>query len=261
MKKTKILVVDDEVLSRRKIMRFIREYPGDFEVFEADHGFKALEIIQKESPEIVFLDIEMPEMNGMDLIQCLTRISHKFSTENPEPLDFKLIFQTAYSEFAVEAFEKNALDYLLKPFDGKRFNQALDKALKNGNTSVHQLTKLSSQLTREKVYLSQVIVKRGLKNSLIPIEDVFWFKSENHYTYTCTKDFEYIYTEALKDLTPKLNPQFFLQVHRNAIVQLKFIKEVIQGDNIKLILENGTRIPVSRSHKKLIKEQVLKSQP
>ena len=142
MKKTKILVVDDEVLSRQKIMRFIHEYPGNFRVFEADHGFKAMEIIREKRPEIVFLDIEMPEMNGMDLIECLTQTSGKPSTENSETeqfendhrgtervlekmtnkkarhtgvLDFKLVFQTAYSEFAVEAFEKNALDYLLKP--------------------------------------------------------------------------------------------------------------------------------------------------
>lgn len=245
MKKTKILVVDDETLSRQKIIRFIYEHPGNFEIFEADHGFKAMEIIETQHPEIVFLDIEMPEMNGMDLIQCLGAS------------DFKLIFQTAYSEFAVEAFEKNALDYLLKPFDQKRFNRALDKALKENKSSNDPLTRLSSQFTRNKVYLSKIIVKRGFKNTLIPIENIHWFKSENHYTYACTKDFEYIYTEPLKELALKLNPQSFLQVHRNAIVQLSFIKEVIQGDNMKLILENGIHIPVSRSHKKLIKERIL----
>ena len=255
-----ILVVDDEVLSRQKIIRFIEEYPGDFNVFEADHGLKALEIIEKKSPDIVFLDIEMPEINGMDLVGCLTQsFHHEVSMGKTRSPGFKLIFQTAYSEFAVEAFEKNALDYLLKPFDQKRFNQALEKALKDKNTSTSQLTKLSSKLTEEKIYLSQIIVKRGLKSTLIPIEDVFWFKSENHYTYACTENFEYIYTEALKDLALKLNPDFFLQVHRNAIVQLRLIKEVIQGDNMKLVLQNETRVPVSRSHKKIIKDKILKN--
>ncbi len=259
MKKTKILVVDDEILSRQKIIRFIHEYPGDFNIFEADHGLKALEVIEKQSPDIVFLDIEMPEMNGMDLIQCLTtQSSHKLPATKPRTPDFQLIFQTAYSEFAVEAFEKNALDYLLKPFDRKRFNQALDKALNSSKNPAHHLTKLSSQLTRKKMYLSRVIVKRGVKNTLIPIENIFWFKSENHYTYACTEDFEYIYMEALKDLAPKLDPESFLQVHRNAIVRLAFIREVIQGDNMKLVLENDTRVPVSRSHRKPVRERILK---
>ena len=246
MEQTKILIVDDEKLSRQKIMRLIKDYPEDFTVFTADHGFKALEVIENQKPDIVFLDIEMPEMNGMDLVQ---------SIKKPK---FKLIFQTAYSDFAVQAFEKNAIDYLLKPFNQKRFNQALDKALnqlnKGKKTTTDQLDQLSSQLIKNKVYLSQFVVKRGLKNTLIPVDEIYWFKSENHYTYLCIKDFEYIYTEPLKDLSLKLDPKLFFQVHRNAIVHLKFIREVIQGDNMKLILKNGTQVSVSRSHKKMIKK-------
>ena len=100
---TKVLVVDDELLSRKKIMRFLNMHSEEFDVREASNGVEALDEIERFVPDIVFLDIEMPEMNGMDLIQAIR-----------EP-QFKLIFQTAYSEFAVQAFEKNALDYLLKP--------------------------------------------------------------------------------------------------------------------------------------------------
>ena len=114
---TKVLVVDDELLSRKKILRFLEQRQEQFNVLEASNGIEALDIIEKDSPDIVFLDIEMPEMNGMDLVQAV---------QNP---NYKLIFQTAYSEFAVQAFEKNALDYLLKPFNQDRFNQALDKGL------------------------------------------------------------------------------------------------------------------------------------
>lgn len=241
---TKILVVDDELLSRKKIRRFIEERPETFEVFEASNGIEALNMIETHNPDIVFLDIEMPEMNGMDLIQTIG-VPH-----------FKLIFQTAYSEFAVEAFEKNALDYILKPFNQERFNQALDKGL-GSTTSPQQLTALTDTLTQDEVYLSKVVVKRGMKNTLIPIEDVMWFKSENHYTYVCTKEFEYIYSEPLKDLVKKLNPDQFLQVHRNAIVNHQYIKDIIQGDNMKIVLENGSEISVSRSNKKVIKERIL----
>lgn len=241
---TKILIVDDELLSRKKIRRFIEQRPETFEVSEASNGIEALNMIESQHPDIVFLDIEMPEMNGMDLVQTIGI---------PK---FKLIFQTAYSEFAVEAFEKNALDYILKPFNEERFNQALDKGLQ-GITSSQQLTGLTDTLTKDEVYLSKVVVKRGMKNTLIPTEEVLWFKSENHYTYVCTKDFEYIYTEPLKDLVQKLNPSVFLQVHRNAIVNVQFIKDIIQGDNMKLVLDNGSEVQVSRSNKKVIKERIL----
>lgn len=242
----KILVVDDELLSRKKILRFIEQRPETFEVFEASNGIEALDRIETHNPDIVFLDIEMPEMNGMDLVQSLGV---------PQ---FKLIFQTAYSEFAVEAFEKNALDYILKPFNQERFNQSLDKALKN-DTNTQQITGLTTALTNDDIYLNKVVVKRGMKNTLIPVEDVLWFKSENHYTYVCTKDFEYIYTEPLKEMVEKLNPQQFMQVHRNAIVNTQYIKDVIQGDNMKLVLDNGAEVQVSRSNKKVIKEKVLQA--
>ncbi len=240
----KILVVDDELLSRKKIIRFIEQRPETFEVFEASNGIEALDIIETQKPDIVFLDIEMPEMNGMDLIQTIG---------TPQ---FALIFQTAYSEFAVEAFEKNALDYILKPFNQERFNQALEKGL-SGNTEASQLTQLSTQLRKDEVFLTKVVVKRGMKNTLIPIEEVLWFKSENHYTYVCTKDFEYIYSDPLKDLIEKLNPNLFLQVHRNAIVNVQYIKDIIQGDNMRLVLDNGAEVQVSRSNKKVIKERIL----
>lgn len=241
---TKILVVDDELLSRKKIMRFIEQRPETFEVFEASNGIEALNLIESQNPDIVFLDIEMPEMNGMDLIQTIG-VPH-----------FKLIFQTAYSEFAVEAFERNALDYILKPFNQERFDQALDKGLQ-GTTESQQLVGLTDQLKKDEVYLTKVVVKRGMKNTLIPVEDVLWFKSENHYTYVCTKEFEYIYSEPLKELIDKLNPSQFMQVHRNAIVNSQYIKDIIQGDNMRLVLDNGAEVPVSRSNKKVIKERIL----
>lgn len=240
----KILVVDDELLSRKKIIRFLEQRPEQFDILEASNGIEALNMIENDSPDIVFLDIEMPEMNGMDLIQSIGKP------------DFKLIFQTAYSEFAVEAFEKNALDYLLKPFNEERFNQSLEKALQTPNEP-SQVIGLTHTLAKDSVYLSKVVVKRGMKNTLIPVDEVLWFKSENHYTYVCTKDFEYIFNEPLKDLIEKLNPDQFIQVHRNAIVNAKYIKDIIQGDNMKIILETGIEIPVSRSNKKVIKERIL----
>lgn len=242
----KVLVVDDENLSRKKIRRFLEEKNQGFEIFEAENGLQALELIESQKPAIVFLDIEMPEMNGMDLINSL-----------PAP-DFHLVFQTAYSEHAVQAFEKNAIDYLLKPFNQERFNQALDKCLqKDSSQVIKDIDHLKESFSQKNIYLSKIVVKRGTKNTLIDVDKILYFRSENHYTYICTDSFEYIYNEPLKDLAPKLDPKMFLQTHRNAIINIKSVKEVIEGDNMQTVMSNGQRLQVSRSNRKSIKEIVL----
>lgn len=242
----KVLIVDDENLSRKKIRRFLEDR-GGFQIEEAENGLQALNMIEKDQPQIVFLDIEMPEMNGMDLIASLSRPS------------FHLVFQTAYSEYAVQAFEKNAIDYLLKPFNQDRFNSALEKCLtKNPNQIIQDLDHLKESFTEKNIYLSKVVVKRGTKNTLIDVDKIIYFRSENHYSYICTENFEYIHNEPLKDLIQKLNPKMFQQVHRNAILNLNCIKEVIEGDNMQAVMTNGQKLQVSRSHRKLVKDMVLK---
>jgi DNA-binding LytR/AlgR family response regulator len=189
----------------------------------------------------------MPEMNGMDLLHSLPRPS------------FRLVFQTAYSEYAVQAFEKNAIDYLLKPFNQDRFNQALEKCLKKpSNQLVRDLDYLKESFSEKSIYLSKVVVKRGTKNTLIDIDKVIYFRSENHYTYICTEAFEYIHNEPLKDLISKLDPKKFQQVHRNAIINLNHVKEVIEGDNMQAVMSNSQKLQVSRSHRKLVKDLVLR---
>jgi two-component system, LytTR family, response regulator len=242
----KVLIVDDENLSRKKIRRFLEVRGPQFQISEAENGLQALDLIEKENPDIVFLDIEMPEMNGMDLIHSLPRPS------------FHLIFQTAYSEYAVQAFEKNAIDYLLKPFNQDRFDQALEKCLKKPSQQlVTDLDHLKDSFTKKNIYLSKIVVKRGTKNTLIDIDKVLYFRSENHYSYVCTESFEYIHNEPLKDLISKLDPKIFQQVHRNAILNLNHIKEVIEGDNMQAVMSNGQKLQVSRSHRKIVKDMVL----
>ncbi len=242
----KVLIVDDENLSRKKIRRFLEDRGEGFNILEAENGLQALDMIESEKPQIVFLDIEMPEMNGMDLI-------HAVSQPN-----FHLVFQTAYSDYAVQAFEKNAIDYLLKPFNQERFNSALEKCLKkNSKQLIDDLDHLKEAFTTKNIYLQKVVVKRGTKNTLIDIDKVIYFRSENHYTYICTENFEYIHNEPLKDIIQKLDPKMFQQVHRNAIINLSNVKEVIEGDNMQAVMSNGQKLQVSRSHRKLVKDLVL----
>jgi len=243
----KVLIVDDENLSRKKIRRFLEDRGEGFNIMEAENGLQALDMIENEHPNIVFLDIEMPEMSGMDLIHSLP---------NPK---FHLIFQTAYSEYAVQAFEKNAIDYLLKPFNQDRFNQALEKCVKKPSSQLIQdLDQLKDSFAEKKMYLTKIVVKRGTKNTLIDVDKIIYFRSENHYSYICTENFEYIHSEPLKDLILKLDPKKFQQVHRNAIINLDCVREVIEGDNMQAVMSNGQKLQVSRSHRKLVKDLVLK---
>lgn len=250
MNTKKVLIADDEVLSRKKIRRFLEDrekiHQESYKISEAENGVQALDLIDSEKPHIVFLDIEMPEMNGMDVVNSL-----------PSP-NFHLVFQTAYSEYAVQAFEKNAIDYLLKPFNQERFDEALEKCLRKDSTHLIQdLDQLKTSFAEKNIYLTKVVVKRGTKNTLIDIDKVLYFRSENHYTYVCTDTFEYIYHEPLKDLAPRLDPKRFLQVHRNAILNITAIKEVIEGDNMQAVMSNGQRLQISRSNRKNIKDMVL----
>lgn len=247
----KVLIVDDEDLARKKIRRFLEDKNttsnAGYEILEAQNGLQALDIIESQKPNIVLLDIEMPEMNGMDLINAL-----------PNP-SFHLIFQTAFSEYAVSAFEKNAIDYILKPYTQERFNQALEKCVKKTPLQVAtDLGNLKDSFTKKNMYLTKIVVKRGTKNTLINIEDVIYFRSENHYSYICTENFEYIHSEPLKDLIPKLDPTVFRQVHRNAILNINRVKEVIEGDNMSAVMTNGQKLQVSRSNRKMVKDMVLR---
>ncbi|MCB9073667.1 MAG: response regulator transcription factor [Bdellovibrionaceae bacterium] len=243
----KVLIVDDEVLARKKIRRFLEEKNQGYEILEAENGLQAMEMIEAQKPNIVFLDIEMPEMNGMDLISALPSIN------------FHLIFQTAYSEYAVSAFEKNAIDYLLKPYNQERFNQALEKCTHKPNQQlVTDIDHLKEDFAKKNIYLNKLVVKRGTKNTLINVEDVIYFRSENHYSYICTEHFEYIYNEPLKDLVNKLDPKVFRQVHRNAILNMNRIKEVIEGDNMSAVMTNGQKLQISRSNRKMVKDIVLR---
>ena len=166
MATNRILIVDDEELARKKIKRFLRTCAPDFSIHEAENGVRALQSIQEIAPNLVFLDIEMPGLSGLEVLQ------------NIEHRPFKLIFQTAHAEFAVRAFEENACDYLLKPFDQERFQKALQRALARPENE--NLLGLENQLRSEKQYLERLSVKLGNKTRLLKVNEVEYFTSKDH---------------------------------------------------------------------------------
>lgn len=232
----RILIVDDEELARNKIRRFLREIQSDrveeFALKDALNGFDAVEAVKVFKPQLLFLDIQMPGMNGFDVLAHLS------------DRDFQVIFQTANDGEAIRAFEENACDYLLKPFTRERFRKALERAL--GRLRDVQEPPISQQAADKFPYLQRILVQdRGIK-SIIEVEQVECFVARDHYCSLVVDQKEYLSELSLARLAESLDPEKFLRVHRNSIVQLAAVKSICSGSNMELELKSGQIVSVSR---------------
>ena len=237
----KVLIVDDEKLARQKIRRFLEGSNVNPLVEEAVNGLEALSKISSTKPDIVFLDIQMPGLSGFEVLQHL------------EERSFKLIFQTAYDEYAIQAFEENACDYLLKPFTRERFQRSFERAMTSLGVQ-RELSHLERRLVENKKFLEKIAVKQGSKFKIINLNDVICFISQDHYTCAYVGSSEYICDPSLSHLEGRLPPDVFLRLHRNNIVKVSEIKSVMGGENMTAELSNGLKLPVSRNNRKRLKE-------
>lgn len=228
----KILVVDDEPLARSKIIRFLKEIDLKFIIVEANNGIVALELIKKEPPDLILLDIEMPGMSGLQLLQ------------NLENRNLKIIFQTAFEHYAVKAFEENACDYLLKPFTKERLEQALQKAL-----SRIELEKLEKSFHQKNCYLEKIAISTTKKTLLLDVHTIVCIKSMDHYSTVITEAGEFLCDLSLTFLEKRLDPKMFARVHRKNIVKLDHIVSILKGENMKIELTNGMQVEVSRQNR------------
>lgn len=245
----KTLIVDDEPLARLRLQRLISEFPQTFEIIgEAENGEDALNKIEALKPELVFLDIQMPEMNGFEVLQQLSFFP-------------KVIFCTAFDEYALKAFESHCIDYLVKPLTKERFAKTVEKLNRlNGNQSDLNLNKLIEQLTLEnkKSEATTIPVKLGDKIIFIRLNEVSYFKADEKYVSLVTKHAKsYILDSSLKKLEEKI-PGYFIRVHKSYIVNKNLLKEVRKHYNNRFVLimddYNQTKITSGRSYYPDIKE-------
>ena len=243
MKKS-ILIVDDEQMARERIKRFLASYTAyPLEIAEAENAPQALEMIKNKIYDVVFLDIQMPVMTGFDLLYQL------------EDRPFQIIFQTAYDEFAVKAFEVSACDYLLKPFNEERLISALNKALaaaRSAPLAKRGLESLEQQLEKSKIYLNSVTSKNGTITKVLRIADIYAFKSEDHYTFAMTSHGEFIIDNSLSFLEKHLDPQAFIRTHRSHIVKADMIDRVGGAEEPVVFLKGSIEIPLSREGRKKV---------
>jgi two-component system LytT family response regulator len=226
----KTLIIDDEPLAASIVQEYLTAFP-QFELVEICHdGFQGIKAIQKHTPDLIFLDVQMPKITGFEMLELLD--------EPPA-----VIFPTAFDQYALKAFDSMAIDYLLKPFSQNRFNQAIERFLNQSSgveqDAVNQLAEKSSRLV--------VRVKNEIK--IIPIKDVAFFEAEDDYIAIHTKEGKFLKKMTMKSLEEALDPSKFARVHRSFMVNLNEVTQIepYERENYLVKLRNGKQVPVSKS--------------
>lgn len=245
----KTLIIDDEPLARNIIKNFLKGEKDINVIGEATNGIESVTLIKEKSPNLIFLDIKMPGMNGFEVIE-------KIGVDNIP----YVIFVTAYDKYALKAFELHALDYLLKPIDKERFLHALNRAreqidenkLKSFGVKVE---KILEELNSRSRYLRRVAIKEDRRIRFIGTEDIDWIEAAGKYAKLHTDSHTHIVRESLKTFEKILDPSLFVRIHRSRIVNLKKIVEIQPWFNMKyvIILANGVRFNSGRKYKNVVR--------
>ena len=239
------LVVDDEELARERVRDMLHGDPEIELIGECANGREAIEALKKKSPDLVFLDVQMPGKNGLDILNSLA----------PERMP-AVIFVTAYDQYAVRAFEVHAVDYLLKPFDQARFQKALERAkthiLSDQRGQIGQ--RIMSALERIKTkpeYLERLVVKTNGRVFFVKTSEIDWLEAEGNYVRLHSGKESYLLRETITSLESQLDPKVFMRVHRSAIVNINQIQELqpwFHGE-YRVMLNGGIQLTLTRSYK------------
>ncbi|MDZ7341180.1 MAG: LytTR family DNA-binding domain-containing protein [candidate division KSB1 bacterium] len=245
MQTIKAIIIDDEKLGRDIIKEYLDDHPRIQIVAECRDAHEALDAIDQHQPDLMFLDIQMPEINGFELLEML---------EDPP----RVIFSTAYDQYAIKAFEVNAIDYLLKPYDAERFQMAVDRAVHQIVSSQQRddsLQKLLQSLRGSQPYLERLLIKQAGKIVIIHCREISAIKAMDDYAEIRTHKESYLIQHSLNHLEQRLNPNQFVRVHRSYIVNIDAIRDIVEWSNNRyhLILKNGTSISLSRTGLKKLK--------
>ncbi len=254
MSKLRVLIADDELPALNKMKRLLSKFEDVVVVYIAENGLDALEHIQKDQPDLVFLDIEMPGMNGLEVAENIEL----------EPMP-AVVFATAYSEHAIKAFELNAQDYLLKPFNDERLRDSIDKVKENRVGTALDKEKLAQILKSEIVediktpFSNKVPIPTRDRYKLVDYSEVVCIEVEERSVRLFTKEKSYLLNHTLDTFERKLPSDMFFRVNRSCIIGLKHVKEIVIwfGNRFKIILSNDKEVISSREKSKILK-QVLK---
>ena len=230
------LIVDDEALARRNLTVLLSDDPDIESIAECSSGLEAVEAIRKSRPDLVFLDVQMPECDGFDVLEMLGN-----------DLPPVIIFVTAYDEYALRAFEAGALDYLLKPFDDARFGRALKRAKE----------KLAHYLPRPQVAERLVIKSQG-RVVFVEVADIDWIEAAGYYACLHVGSDTHILRRPLAELEQELGDERFVRVHRSIVVNLERIRglELQSGGEYEIVLKSKVRLRMSRRYRKRLQDRL-----
>lgn len=242
--KLRTLIVDDEPLARERIKRFLRD-EGEIEIIgECGNGTDAIAAIKSDSPDLVFLDIQMPEQTGFDVVKSL-------NGKMPA-----IVFVTAYDQYALQAFDVHALDYLLKPFTRERIHRAVSRARESiesrrGGSIDERLITLIADLKQEKKYLERLVVKTTGRVFFLRTDEIDWIEAAGNYVKLHVGRETHMIRETMNGIEGKLDPDKFLRIHRSTVVHIDRIKELhpmFSGD-YAVILRDNTELALSRNYR------------
>jgi DNA-binding LytR/AlgR family response regulator len=258
MNKLRIIIADDERPAREFLKSILREFEDVEIVGEAENGAEAIEIIKREKPDLALLDLQMPEITGLEVVKMLRK--------SQMPL---VAFVTAYDEFAVQAFEVNAIDYLLKPIEKSRLWETLQRVserLEHTDFRIAEAEKLkkAAQAYDESIrpaFLERIPVKRNEEILLIPVSEIVSIVADGELLHiTNLQNKRFVINHRLKDLETRLAPDKFVRLSRGALVNLEMISKINQmpGGTFSVLLKNGQEIPSSRLQSRVLRERLLK---
>lgn len=237
----KCIIIDDESKARNLLRILVEENcPKIKAIYEAGDLLTGIDIIKKEEPSIVFLDIEMPEHSGLEILEFIEK----------DVLNFEIIFTTAYSEYAIQAFQLSAVDYLLKPVRPNQVKEAVDKALKLlGKSQINQkLEQLRESLITDDFNKIALPVSDGIK--FLPIQEILFLEAEGMYTQFHTLHEKILVSKPLKHFADLLEAKkHFYRPHRSYLINLKYIKQYIKSDGGYIVMENDQQVSISQGKK------------
>ncbi len=242
------VVADDEVLARQKLRQLLRD-DHDIEIVgESATALETIQLVKAANPELLFLDIRMPGMDGFDVVDALTN-----QTDVSLP---RIIFTTAYDQYALRAFEVNAVDYLLKPFTHERLRTAIERVREQSQGK--QPGSGAGNGKGVNFYTNRIVFKSRGRILFMPVSDIRWIGAEGNYVRLSTATETHLLRETMAHLEERLDPRGFLRVHRSFIVNLKYVKEVrreADGDSV-VIMDSGHKVALGRSYRASLNQQL-----
>jgi len=251
MRNFRCIIIEDEKPARDLLKAYLEEYTQVELLGEFDNGFDGLKAVNEMKPDAIFLDVQMPKLTGFEMLEVLEH--------NPE-----VIFTTAYDQYAIQAFEQNAVDYLLKPFSRERFREAMGRLgarmEKSGLTGSPggNIEKIKIHLADGDEKLYRVVIKKSGKIHVISTSDINFLEAQDDYVMIYTNDGKYLKQQTMKYFEKHLDPDQFVRVHRSYIANISSIERIepYEKSNYILILKDGNKVPVSRSGMQVLKENL-----